>query len=61
MLALYTACRSGETLAEFLNTVFADVKKTVVMADEAELAKCKRFMALYRKGLCAEQAAAKVL
>ena len=61
MLALYTVSKNGESLAEFLNAMFADVKKTVVMADEAELAKCKRFMALYRAGLCAEQAAAKAL
>ena len=61
MLALYTAVETDETLAEFLNRMFADVKKTVVMADEAELAKCKAFMKLYRLGLCAEQAAAKAL
>ncbi len=61
MLALYTVSKQNETLAEFLDRMFADVKKTVVMADETELAKCKRFMKLYRAGLCAEQAAAKAL
>jgi sugar (pentulose or hexulose) kinase len=61
MLALYTVSETGETLAEFLSRMFADVKKTVVMADEAELAKCKHFMKLYRAGLCAEQTAAKAL
>jgi sugar (pentulose or hexulose) kinase len=61
MLALYTVSEGKETLAEFLDAMFADVKKTVVMADEAELAKCRSFMKLYRKCLCAEQAAAKAL
>ena len=61
MLALYTAVGTEKTLAEFLNEMFADVKKTVVMADEAELQKCKHFMELYRKGLKAEQEAAKAL
>ena len=61
MLALYTVSDKNETLAEFLDAMFADVKKTVVMADEAELAKCRSFMKLYRKCLSAEQAAAKAL
>ena len=59
MLALYAAVGTEKTLAEFLNETFADVKKTVVMADEAELRKCKHFMELYRRGLKAEQEAAK--
>ena len=61
MLALYTASGANRTLADFLNETFADVEKTVVMADEAELAKCKHFMEQYRKGLAAEQQAARAL
>ena len=61
LLALYTAVGTEKTLAEFLNGMFADVQKTVVMANEEELAKCKHFMNLYRKGLKAEQEAAKAL
>ena len=61
LLALYTAVGKDQTLAEFLNDMFADVRKTVVMASEEELAKCRHFMNLYRKGLKAEQEAAKAL
>ncbi|MBR5187410.1 MAG: ATPase, partial [Clostridia bacterium] len=61
LLALYTAVGKDQTLAEFLNDMFADVRKTGVMASEEELAKCRHFMNLYRKGLKAEQEAAKAL
>ena len=61
LLALYTAVGTDKTLAEFLSDMFADVRKTVVMASEEELAKCRHFMTLYRKGLKAEQEAAKSL
>ena len=61
ILALYTAVGTEKTLAEFLNDTFADVKKTVVMASEEELQKFKHFMNLYRRGLKAEQEAAKAL
>ena len=61
LLALYTAVGTDQTLAEFLNDMFADVQKTVVTASEEELTKCRHFMSLYRKGLKAEQEAAKAL
>jgi len=57
ILALY-ATDNEKTLGDFLDGIFADVSKTVVMADEAELAKCREYMKAYRKYLAAEKAAA---
>lgn len=54
ILALY-ATENSETLGKFLGKLFADVKKTVVMADENEIAKCRAFMKGYRACLGAEK------
>lgn len=54
ILALY-ATDNSESLGKFLEKLFADVKKTVVMADENEIAKCRAFMKGYRACLGAEK------
>jgi sugar (pentulose or hexulose) kinase len=54
ILALY-ATDNSESLGKFLEKLFADVKKTVVMADENEIAKCRTFMKSYRACLRAEK------
>ena len=56
ILALY-ATDNSESLGKFLEKLFADVKKTVVMADENELNKCRAFMKRYRACLGAEKLA----
>ena len=56
ILALY-ATENVKPLGKFLDCIFADVKKTVVMADAAELAKCREYMKNYRKYLSAEKVA----
>jgi len=55
ILALY-ATDNTLPLGKFLENIFADVKKTVVMADEKELIKCRAFMKLYRACLAGEKA-----
>ncbi|MBE6610203.1 MAG: ATPase [Ruminococcaceae bacterium] len=57
ILALY-ATDNGKSLGDFLDGIFADVGKTVVMADEEELTKCREYMKAYRKYLAAEKTAA---
>jgi len=59
ILALYALTGTGG-LGEFLNGVFAGVKKTVAMADEKELKKCVRYLQNYRKGLQTEKTAAQI-
>ena len=54
ILALY-ATDNSESLGKFLEKLFADVEKTVVMADGAEIAKCRAFMKSYRACLGAEK------
>lgn len=60
ILALY-ATDSKKTLAEFLETIFADAEKKVVTANEEEMKKCACFMDRYRKGLQAERTMSEVL
>ncbi|MBR2461427.1 MAG: ATPase [Clostridia bacterium] len=60
ILALY-ATENGETLGEYLEKLFCDVDKKVVMASDAELEKCRAFMAAYRKALAAAKLASEVL
>lgn len=61
MLALYASLvESKETkvaLSEFLDSIFANAKKSVVMADEFEIAKCRNFMAGYRAYMDAQKCA----
>ncbi len=59
LLALYTADKKG-TLAEFLQTVFADVEKTTVTASEQEKKKFAAFMACYKANLTVEKLASEV-
>ncbi|MBO4217164.1 MAG: ATPase [Clostridia bacterium] len=56
LLALFTETGGG-SLPEFLNAVFKDTEKTVVSASEAEKAKFKSFIRLYKAGLAAEKLA----
>ena len=56
ILALY-ATDNSESLGKFLEDLFAGVEKTVVMADDAEIAKCRAFMKGYRACLGAEKVA----
>ena len=56
ILALY-ATDNSESLGKFLENLFAGVEKTVVMADDAEIAKCRAFMKGYRACLGAEKVA----
>ena len=60
ILALY-ATEKDCSLGEYLEKLFADVKKTVVMASEDELKKCRAFMEAYRKGLSAVKLASELL
>lgn len=59
ILALY-ATNNKKPLSEFLNGIFADAEKKVVMASGEELEKCSKFMESYRKGLRAEKAMSEV-
>ncbi len=59
VLALYRI-RNEKPLGVFLADLFADAEKTTVMADEAELRKCRAFMQSYRAGIAAEKAASEV-
>lgn len=54
ILALY-ATENQKSLSEFLENIFADTDKKVVMANEQEKQKCACFMEKYRKGLRAEK------
>ena len=56
ILALY-ATDNSESLGKFLEKLFADVEKTVVMASDSEIAKCREFMKNYRACLGAEKLA----
>ena len=56
LLALY-ATDNTKPLNVFLSEVFADVEKTVVMANKAEINKCRRFIKAYRNALAAEKIA----
>lgn len=59
ILALY-ATDNAKPLGEFLDGIFADVSKTVVMANDEELEKCREYMNAYRKYLPAERAASEL-
>ncbi len=50
LLALYQLTGTG-SLAAFLDGIFRDMEKTTVMADDALVEKCERFMENYKKGL----------
>ena len=56
ILALY-ATDNSESLGNFLEKLFAHVEKTVVMASDSEIAKCREFMKNYRACLGAEKLA----
>ena len=60
VLALY-ACAGGESLADFLDRIFAHTVKTTVMADEEERCRFDRFMRVYQRGLAVERQAADAL
>lgn len=59
VLALYRL-NNNRSLGAFLGEVFKDAEKTELMADEAQLARCRAFLALYRKGIAAEKTASEV-
>ncbi len=59
LLALY-AIGEKMPLSAFLDGIFADAEKTTVMASEAELRKCRAFMASYRRGIGAEKKATEI-
>ena len=63
LLALY--CHEGgektRSLADFLDDLFADVKKTTVSADADEVARFDRYMERYSAAIAAERVAADVL
>lgn len=54
VLALY-ALNNNIPFAEFLDAVFKDVNKKVVMASSEEIDKCQHFLVRYKKGLKAEK------
>ena len=56
ILALY-ATENNIPLGEFLDKIFANTKKSVVMASEEEIEKCREFMSGYRRLLCAQKTA----
>ncbi len=60
LLALYETTE-GISFGAFLDGIFQKEKKTVVLASEQEIAKARRFMQGYRKGLAAEKLASEVL
>ena len=60
LLALY-ASEKGQSLADFLDGVFAGAKKLVVSADEKEIADFGAFMEKFKSGLAVQRLAAEVL
>lgn len=56
MLALY-ATDNSLSLGEFLDKIFADTKKSTVMASDYEIEKCREFMSGYRKLLSTQKLA----
>ena len=60
VLALYLL-NNDKPLAQFLNDLFADAKKSTVTATDTEKAKFAAFFEQYKKGLAAEKLASEVL
>lgn len=59
ILAIYLT-HNSHPLAEFLNTLLKNAKKTTVTASEAERRKFNNFLAAYKRGLPAELAASNI-
>lgn len=54
ILALYSL-KKEKSFSEFLDEIFKDAEKQVVMASETEIEKCESFLCRYKKGLKAEK------
>ena len=60
LLALY-ASEKGQSLADFLDGVFAGAEKLTVSADEKEIADFGAFIEKFKSGLAVQRLAAEVL